>query len=73
MKTTLTTYLRRATRPTIQGRRDARPLRLAGRVAVEHDVPFQRSLRLIGNDMKVMDYKDTGYLNYQVPPAWWAH
>ena len=40
---------------------------------VSHDVPFQRSLRLIGNDMKVKDYLDTGYLNYQVPPAWWAH
>ena len=39
---------------------------------VSHDVPFQRSLRLIGNDMKVTDYLDTGYLNYQVPPAWWA-
>ena len=40
---------------------------------VSHDVPFQRSLRLVGNDMKVTDYLDTGYLNYQVPPAWWAH
>ena len=40
---------------------------------VSHDVPFQRSLRLVGNDMKVKDYLDTGHLNYQVPPAWWAH
>ena len=40
---------------------------------VSHDVSFQRSLRLIGSDMKVKDYLDTGFLNYQVPPAWWAH
>ena len=39
---------------------------------VSHDVSFQRSLRLVGNDMKVTDYRDTGYLNHQVPPAWWA-
>ena len=40
---------------------------------VSHDVSFQRSLRLVGNDMKVTDYLDTGYLNNQVPPAWWAN
>ena len=40
---------------------------------VSHEVSFQRSLRLVGYDMKVTDYLDTGYLNYQVPPAWWAH
>ena len=39
---------------------------------VSHDVSFQRSLRLVGNDMKVKDYLDTGYLNYQVPPGWWV-
>lgn len=39
---------------------------------VSHDVPFKHSLRLIGNDMKVKDYRDTGHLNNQVPPAWWA-
>ena len=39
---------------------------------VSHDVSFQRSLQLVGGDMKVKDYLDTGYLNYQVPPGWWA-
>ena len=39
---------------------------------VSHGVSFQRSLRLVGNDMKVTDYLDTGYLNNQVPPGWWA-
>ncbi len=38
---------------------------------VSHEVSFQRSLRLIGQDMKVTDYLDTGFLNYQVPPSWW--
>ena len=40
---------------------------------VSHDVSFQRSLRLVGHDMKVTDYLDTGYLNNQIPPGWWAH
>ncbi|MBR4170680.1 MAG: family 20 glycosylhydrolase [Kiritimatiellae bacterium] len=40
---------------------------------VSHDVSFQRSLRLVGNDMKLTDYLDTGHLNHQVPPAWWAN
>lgn len=40
---------------------------------VSHDVSFQRSLRLVGTDMKVKDYLDTGYLNNQVPPGWWAN
>ena len=40
---------------------------------VSHDVSFQRSLRLIGQDMKVKDYLDTGHLNYQVAPAWWVN
>ena len=40
---------------------------------VSHEVSFQRSLRLVGNDMKVTDYLDTGYLNNQVPPAWWSN
>ena len=38
---------------------------------VSHDVTFQRSLRLVGHDMKVTDYLDTGYLNNQIPPSWW--
>ena len=38
---------------------------------VSHGVSFQRSLRLVGNDMKVKDYRDTGYYSNQIPPAWW--
>ena len=40
---------------------------------VSHGVSFQRSLRLVGHDMKVTDYLDTGYLNNQIPPAWWSN
>ena len=39
---------------------------------VSHGASFQLSLRLVGHDMKVTDYLDTGYLNYQVPPGWWV-
>lgn len=37
---------------------------------VSHGVSFERSLRLVGNDMKVKDYRDTGHLNYQIPPSY---
>ena len=40
---------------------------------VSHDVSFQRSLRLVGHDMKVTDYLDTGYNTHQVPPGWWQN
>ena len=40
----------------------------AGRV---DDTSFDRALRLVGHDMNVTDYLDTGHLNYQVPPGWW--
>ena len=36
------------------------------------DIPFGNALRMVGHDMKVTDPKDTGYLNYQIPPAWWV-
>ena len=36
-----------------------------------YDTAFGTALRLVGHDMKVTDYLDTGHLNYQVPPAWW--
>ena len=39
---------------------------------VSHGVSFQRSLRMVGHDMKITDYLDTGHLNYQVPPGWWV-
>ena len=36
------------------------------------DTNFGLLLRLVGHDMKVTDQKDTGHLNYQIPPAWWV-
>ena len=40
---------------------------------VSHGVSFERSLRLVGADMKVSDYLDTGHLNNQVPHRWWGN
>ena len=37
---------------------------------VSHGVSFERSLRMIGTDMKVSDYLDTGHNNNQVPHRW---
>lgn len=37
-----------------------------------YDTEFAIPLRLVGHDMKVADYLDTGILNYQVPPGWWV-
>ena len=36
------------------------------------DTNFANMLRLVGHDMKVRDPKDTGHLNYQIPPGWWV-
>ena len=36
-----------------------------------YDTAFGTALRLVGQDMKVTDYLDTGHLNHQVPPSWW--
>ena len=36
-----------------------------------YDIAFGNALRLVGHDMKVTDYLDTGHLNEQVPPTWW--
>ena len=36
-----------------------------------YDTQFANALRMVGHDMKVTDYLDTGHLNYQVPPGWW--
>ena len=36
-----------------------------------YDIAFGNALRLVGHDMKATDYRDTGHLNLQVPPAWW--
>ena len=37
-----------------------------------YDTEFAIPLRLVGYDMKLADYLDTGILNYQVPPGWWV-
>ena len=37
---------------------------------VSHGVSFERSLRMIGRDMKLTDYLDTGHNNNQVPFRW---
>ncbi len=40
--------------------------------APQFDTIFANALRMVGHDMKVTDYLDTGHLNYQVPPGWWV-
>ena len=37
----------------------------------QFDTQFANALRLVGHDMKVTDYRDTGHVDYQVPPSWW--
>lgn len=37
------------------------------------DVMFDRALRMVGHDMKVSDYRDTGTVNEQIPPNWWCN
>ena len=37
---------------------------------VSHGVSFERSLRLVSRDMKIKNYLDTGYINYQIPPSY---
>ena len=34
------------------------------------DTPFAIALRLVGHDMGISDYLDTGILNHQIPPSW---
>ena len=36
------------------------------------DTRFAHLLRLVGYDMGVSDYLDTGTLNYQIPPSWFV-
>ena len=38
-----------------------------------HDILFGMALRLVGYDMNVKDYLDTGHVNHQIPPAWWMN
>ena len=40
-------------------------------VAPMYDTTFGTALRLVGQDMKVTDYLDTGHFNHQIPPSWW--
>lgn len=35
------------------------------------DTMFDRALRMVGHDMKVTDYRDTGHVDHQIPPSWW--
>jgi len=42
-------------------------------IAPMYDTSFGTALRLVGQDMKVTDYLDTGHFNNQIPPAWWAN
>lgn len=37
----------------------------------QSDVMFDRALRMVGHDMRLADYRDTGHVDYQVPPSWW--
>ena len=30
-------------------------------------------LPLVGRDMKLKDYRDSGHVNYQLPPSWWQN
>ena len=40
--------------------------------SVSHDVSFERSLRMVGVDMKIGNYLDTGRINTQVPTEFTA-
>ena len=37
----------------------------------QYDTEFANVLRLVGHDMNVDDYRDSGLVDYQVPPSWW--
>ena len=37
----------------------------------QSDVMFDRALRMVGHDMRLADYRDTGHVDHQVPPSWW--
>lgn len=41
-------------------------------VSPQFDTEFANALRMVGCDMKVSNYLDTGHYNNQVPPGWWA-
>lgn len=37
--------------------------------APQYDTEFALPLRLVGHNMKVKDYRDTGHVDYQIPPS----
>ncbi len=37
----------------------------------QSDSVFDRALRMVGQDMKLRGYRDTGLTDYQIPPSWW--
>ncbi len=37
----------------------------------QYDTLFGNMLRMVGHDMKVKDYRDTGNVDHQLPPSWW--
>jgi N-acetyl-beta-hexosaminidase len=37
----------------------------------QFDTQFANALRMVGHDMKVSDYRDTGHVDHQIPPSWW--
>jgi hypothetical protein len=40
-------------------------------ISPQFDTQFANALRMVGHDMKVTDYRDTGHVDYQIPPSWW--
>ena len=49
------------------------PVRGKGRhgATPQYDTEFANVLRLVGHDMNVDDYRDSGLADHQVPPSWW--
>ena len=39
----------------------------------QFDSRFAIPLQLVGRDMKLKDYRDSGHVNYQLPPSWWQN
>jgi len=37
----------------------------------QYDTEFSIPLRMVGHDMKLTGYRDTGHVDYQIPPSWW--
>ena len=42
-----------------------------GKAIPQYDTEIAIPLRLVGHDMGVVDYRDTGNVEYQVTPSWW--